>query len=47
MFEFKGMHDIDVRLRLVSTSWGIPQHSIAVVLSLSSYAGHPEYPSGK
>jgi hypothetical protein len=47
MFEFKGMRDIDVRSLSASTSWGIPQRSIAFVLSLSLYAGHPEYPSGK
>ncbi len=29
-----------------STSWGIPQRSIALVLSLSSYAGHPRVPPG-
>jgi hypothetical protein len=28
------------------TSWGIPQRSIALVLSLSSYAGHPQVPPG-
>jgi hypothetical protein len=33
------MRDIDVRS--ASTSWGIPQRSIALVLCLSSYAGHP------
>ncbi len=41
------MGDIDVRLRSASTSWGIPQRSIALVLSLSSYAGHPEIPLGQ
>jgi hypothetical protein len=44
MFEFKGMRDIDVRT--ASTSWGIPQRSIALVLSLSSYVGHPQIPPG-
>jgi hypothetical protein len=29
-----------------SMSWGIPQRSIALVLSLSSYAGHPQIPPG-
>jgi hypothetical protein len=29
-----------------STSWGIPQRSIALVLSLSLYAGHPRIPPG-
>jgi hypothetical protein len=47
MFEFKGMRDIDVRLRLASTSWGIPQRLIALILSLSSYAGHPRIPLGQ
>jgi hypothetical protein len=28
------------------TSWGIPHRSIALVLSLSSYAGHPRVPPG-
>ncbi len=46
MFEFKGMRDIDIRSRSASTSWGIPQLSIALVLSLSSYAGHPRIPPG-
>jgi hypothetical protein len=41
MFEFKGMRDINVCSRLASTSWGIPHRSIALLLSLSSYAGHP------
>jgi hypothetical protein len=30
----------------VSTSWGIPQRSIALVLSLSSYAVQPRIPPG-
>jgi hypothetical protein len=46
MFEFKGMRDIGVRSRSASTSWGIPHHLIALVLSLSSYAGHPRLPPG-
>jgi hypothetical protein len=46
MFEFKGMRDINVRSRSASTSWGIPQRLIALVLSLSSYAGHPRIPPG-
>ncbi len=29
-----------------STSWGIPQRSIALVLSLPSYTGHPRVPPG-
>jgi hypothetical protein len=45
MFEFKGMSDIDVRL--ASTSWGIPQPLIALILSLSSYAIHPQIPLGR
>jgi hypothetical protein len=28
MFEFKGMHDIDLRSRSASMSWGIPQRSV-------------------
>jgi hypothetical protein len=36
----------DSMLGSASTSWGIPQGSIALVLSLSSYAGHPRIPSG-
>jgi hypothetical protein len=44
MFEFKGMRDIDVRS--ASTSWGISQRSIALVLSLSPYAAHPRIPPG-
>ncbi len=46
MFEFKGMRDIDVRSRSTSTSWGIPQRSIALVLSLCLYAVHPRIPPG-
>ncbi len=34
----------DLMLGSVSTSWGIPQRSIALVLSLSSYASHPRIP---
>ncbi len=44
MFEFKGMPDS--MLDTASTSWGIPQRSIALVLSLSSYADHPRIPPG-
>jgi hypothetical protein len=33
-------------LGLALTSWGIPQHLIALVLSLSSYAGHPRITPG-
>ncbi len=47
MFEFKCMRDIDERSRSASTSLGIPQRSIALVLSLSSYAGHPRIPLGQ
>ncbi len=36
----------DLMLGSASTSWGIPQRSIALVLSLSSYAGHPRIPPG-
>jgi hypothetical protein len=46
MFEFKGMRDIGARSRSALTSWGIPHRSIALVLSLSSYAGHPRIPPG-
>ncbi len=44
MIEFKCMRDINVRSRSASTSWGIPQRLIALVLSLSLYAGHPQIP---
>jgi hypothetical protein len=44
MFEFKGMRDS--MLDSASTSWGIPQRSMALVLFLSSYAGHPRIPLG-
>jgi hypothetical protein len=44
MFKFKGMRDS--MLGLASTSWGIPQRSMALVLSLSLYAGHPRIPPG-
>jgi hypothetical protein len=44
MFKFKGMHDS--MLGSASTSWGIPQRSMALVLSLSSYAVHPQIPPG-
>ncbi len=44
MFKFKGMRDS--MLDSASTSWGIPQHLIALILSLSSYAGHPQIPLG-
>ncbi len=40
------MRDIDVRSRSASTSWGIPRGLIALVLSLSSYAGHHGIPLG-
>jgi hypothetical protein len=36
----------DSMLGSASTSWGIPQCSIALVLSLSSYAVHPRIPLG-
>ncbi len=36
----------DSMLGSASTSWGIPQRSIALVLSLSSYTGHPRIPPG-
>jgi hypothetical protein len=36
----------DSMLGSASTSWGIPQRSIALVLSLSSYAVHPRIPPG-
>jgi hypothetical protein len=45
MFEFKGMRDIDV-CSLGLNVLGIPQRSMALVLSLSSYAGHPRIPPG-
>ncbi len=44
MFEFKGMRDS--MLGSASMSWGIPQRSMALVLSLSLYAGPPRIPPG-
>jgi hypothetical protein len=40
------MRDIGVRWRSALTSRGIPHRSIALVLSLSLYAGHPRIPPG-
>jgi hypothetical protein len=37
---------ISMYARSASASWGIPQRSMALVLSLSSYAGHPRIPPG-
>jgi hypothetical protein len=44
MFEFNGMRDSMLGSAL--TSWGIPQRSIALVLSLSLYTVHPQIPWG-
>jgi hypothetical protein len=37
---------ISMYARSALTSWGIPQPSMPLVLSLSSYAGHPRVPPG-
>ncbi len=37
---------ITMYARLASTSWGNPQRSIPLVLSLPLYAGHPRVPPG-
>jgi hypothetical protein len=44
MFKFKGMRDIDARLGV--NVLGSPHRSIALFLSLSSYAVHPRIPPG-
>jgi hypothetical protein len=44
MFEFKGLRDIDVSSRSASTTWGFPQHLIALFPSLFSYAIPPNTP---